>query len=389
MFDYDCVIVGGGVVGASLALALTQSGCRILMLEKSNAPSHIPSDFESRTIALSYASFYIFSQLGLWDEMASRAVPIKQVRVSVEGQFGSSRLKAKDQNLPNLGYVVSAHELEKALFDQLRAHSVKVLKPATLLSKQNHSTHWQLTISHLDQTFTCNTGLLVAADGMHSLLRDEQSIGNIQKEYGHQAVLANVRRESVDPLMAIERFLPAGAIALIPWQKDIATCIWTADKNQASQLMAMNDADFKQTCQQRLGSRSGTISAVGKRLTFPLNMKVAKQQIGSRFLLMGNAAHSLHPIAAQGLNLSLRDIWQLRKQWLAQPQADMGCEIFLHEYAKARASDQTRVIMGTDQIAQWMLGGLLTSPIRALGITLFDFMTPIKRQFTRLSMGIT
>ncbi len=387
---YDCVIVGGGIVGASMAIMLGQMHYRVLLLEKQSVLAQ-PEPMDARTIALSYASFCIYSALGLWQPVADKAVPIEQVWVSMQGQYGGSHLDCQQEGLPALGFVVGAQHLEEVLYGALASlETVTVLRPATLLSQQGYPDNWHLLVQAQDATQAVTCRLLVAADGVQSILRESQGIPWVKKDYGHYAIMTNVRWHAATKGVAIERFLPQGAIALLPWQNDWATCIWTLAQVQAKTLSALPADEFLAACQRALGGRMGQLLQVGKRHCFPLQMQFATTQITSRFMLAGNAAHSLHPIAAQGLNLSLRDIWQLRGQLLkarATP-CDIGSPVFLAEYYARRKADQTRMIFATDWIARFMASGTLPGALRAMGMTLFDSFTPCKRLFTQAGMGM-
>lgn len=387
---YDCVIVGGGAVGASLALALGQQKYKVLLLEK-NAQFSNESDTDARTIALSYASLQIYRQMNVWEKLIARAIPIQKVLVTVQGQYGTCRLESEKQGVAALGYVVGLRELEQALYEALSAEpNVQILRPATLVYRSCAPDAWHLKIQQAHENLTVKCKLLIAADGVMSHLRQEQSIPQLKKEYEHYAVMANIQIVSKQPFTAYERFLPQGAIALLPWQKDLYTCIWTTSCEEAEMLVQLNSAQFLQKCQRQWGSRIGLMQAVSKRNYFPLQMQLASQQESARFLLMGNAAHSLHPIAAQGLNLSLRDIWQMRSQIIkASETVDIGSAIFLNEYTQARKTDQNRIIFATDVIARTMSSGLMPGWMKAAGITLFDCLSPLKNKFTRMGMGLT
>lgn len=386
---YDAVILGGGAVGATLALMLAQNQYQVLLIEK-NSPQLLVDDLSARTVALSYASIHILESLQVWHSLQHRAVPIKEVAVSVAERFGRSHLQAAQQGVAFLGQVVTFAELEQALFTAL-AHSpnVNILRPATLDHYQPGEHAWDLTITYNERELPVKTRLLVAADGIHSMLRTAMAIPVNKTDYGHFAVMANMVCENAPQYCAIERFLPDGAIALLPWHNNIATCVFTVTKDKQQILLQMQDAEYLRACQEALGSRHGKLIKLGKRISLPLAMQVAKQQIGNRFLLMGNAAHSLHPIAAQGLNLSLRDIWQLKKQLTcAQLRVDLGCMQFLAHYQAARGTDQSRIIFATDKIAKYLSGGPLPMELRALGVTLFDSFWPAKKLFARYSMGL-
>lgn len=386
---YDVVILGGGVVGATLALMLAELNYQVLVVEKKPASTRCASVKEARTVALSFASIHILETLGIWQLLHSGRVPILNVAVSVAGRLGRSSLEAQEQGVPFLGQVVAFDEIEKAIEEKLsKFPNAKILHQATLAHFQAHHDNWELTIQTSD-TKQIKTRLLVAADGIDSSIRQNLKIPVNKTEYGHYAVLANIEREGAPSFTAIERFLPNGAIALLPWRENFSTCVFTVSEEQSAQLMAMTDNDYLSTCQQALGMRYGKLKGLGKRISLPLSMQVAKKQTSHRFLLMGNAAHSLHPIAAQGLNLSLRDIWQLRKQLIGMDfNQDLGSNAFLEAYLKAREGDQSRIIFATDKIARYLSGGPLPMALRALGVTLFDSLSPAKKLFTRYSMGL-
>lgn len=384
--NVDVVIVGAGAVGLSLALALSQQQYRVLLIEQ-RKETIVPADFEAKTLALSYASKRIFESLAVWEHLASMVVPIQKVMVSVKGQYGISRLETPS-DYDALGYVVGALALEQVLINALSSMpNVEILNNARLLSRQSTDEHWQLRVEGKEQTVFCK--LLIAADGAQSQLRQEQQIGTKILDYNHYALITNLEIPSLSRFTAIERFLPTGAIALLPWQKNTATCVFTTSESEALRLKELPEETFLAQCQAQLGKRLGKITRSSKRHVFPLTMTLADSQVAARFLLMGNAAHNLHPIAAQGFNLSLRDIWQLRTQLIkSKTHCDLGDARFLQEYANARRTDQHRIIFATDKIARFMSGRLLPPSLRAMGITLFDCVTPLKQQFVHLAMGL-
>lgn len=384
---FDVAILGGGAVGATLALMLAQLNYQVLIIEK-KFNNKVVSDIDARTVALSYASVHILKNLEIWQHLQSKAVNIDEVSVSVSGCLGRSRLQASVHNVPFLGQVVAFDELEKVLFDALSSMSnVKVMRPAILDHFQLQQESWELHIE-AESSLKVSSRLLVAADGIDSSLRQAAGIGVSKTEYGHVAVLANVQRQQAPISTAIERFMPQGAIALLPWRNQLATCVYTATSERAADLMAMNNSDYLIACQDALGKRDGKLIDIGRRVSLPLTMQVATQQVSNRLLLLGNAAHSLHPIAAQGLNLSLRDIWQLKNQLTQFKLQDLGSADFLTAYQAARKGDQGRVIFATDKIAKYLSGGALPMSLRALGVALFDSLSPAKSLFTRYSMGL-
>lgn len=379
MMDYDGVIVGGGIVGATLALALAQLGMRVLLLER-QMPT-FTDEVDERTLALSYASAYIYSQLGIWENL--EFVPIQKVKVCVQGKPNLSCLRAEKLNLPALGYMVSANQLTQIIYQQLAAWKVEVIC-AQIEEQQSYPEQWRLKVASDQEKRWLNSKLLIAADGGDSQLRKKQGILCHSKDYHHCAIMANVQLDE-EPYCAWEQFLVNGAIALLPWKDGYFTCVWTTHTALAD-LQNLNDEAFREVCQKQLGERFGKIKKVGKRWCYPLVMQIAKVQHGARFLLMGNAAHQLHPIAAQGLNLSLRDIWQLTNQVKKNYPCDMGTSTFLEAYMNQRMIDQQRVIFATDKIATFLASDRLAMNVRALGLTLFDVL--FKQPFTHYGVGL-
>lgn len=379
---YDVVIVGGGAVGISAALALAQCGKTILIIEKRKVLP-IPSSIDDKTLALSYASMKIYEALGIKSLFNEKAALIKQVQITQQGYFGSCRLDHQKQGVEALGVVIGAQDLECTLYQALPQYpAIKILQTEKELDFQLLNDRWKIEENEAT--------LLIAADGVNSALRKKAFIDCEEIEYGHYAIALNIQFKNKLPNIAIERFLKNGAIALLPWKGDWVTCVWTLQKEEALAMNALDDAGFKIQCEQALGKAFSTIQAMSRRIVYPLKMTLAKNAWGARFLLMGNAAHTLHPIAAQGLNLSLRDIWQLRAQ-LRQDflnETDLGSQKFLEKYQQARERDQQRVIFATDKIAKIMANQRLPAYWRAMGITLFDMLSIIRDPFTRYGMGL-
>lgn len=379
--QYTVVIIGGGAVGASAALALAQCGKTVLVIEKRKFSS-IPSSIHDKTLALSYASVKIYEALGIKSLFNEKAALIKQVQVTQQGQFGSCRLEHRKQGVEALGIVIGAHDLECALYQALEQYpAVKILQTEQDLEPQLLGDRWEIEGNEAT--------LLIASDGVHSTLRKRAFIDCEEIEYGHYAIALNIRLKNMLPNIATERFLKNGAIALLPWKDGWVTCVWTLQKEDAMAMNALDDEGFKMQCEQALGNAFSTIEAMSRRVIYPLKMTLARNAVGARLLLMGNAAHTLHPIAAQGLNLSLRDIWQLRAQ-LKQDflnNNDLGSQKFLEKYQRSREADQQRVIFATDKIAKIMANQRLPAYWRAMGITLFDTFPMIKGPFIRYGMG--
>jgi 2-octaprenyl-6-methoxyphenol hydroxylase len=313
-------------------------------------------------------------------------VPINSVHVSVQGALGSSRL-ADDTRA--LGFVVGLNELEQALSTKLiQDNLVQIRRPCEIKAYEKHEHGWRFTLS--DSNETVEAKLLVFAEGGASSLFQQQHIPVQIKDYQHVAIVAQLEMSQAHDHRAFERFLSDGAIALLPGQGNQSTLIWTIDQARLAPVLALNDAAFINEVQSYLGHRAGSIQSISPRKSFKLQMEIATEQQGRRYLLMGQSAHKLHPIAAQGLNLSLRDIWQLKGQLLSSPPGsmDLGHSSFLTTYVNARKQDQDQIIMMTDFLADWVSSRKIPTFMKSIGILLFDAISPLKRQFVYFNMGL-
>lgn len=391
MKRYDCVVVGGGVVGASLSLAVAKAGYTVLLLEKNPLRTELPFDALSvRTLALSYASRLIYEAWGVWQGLETK-VPIRTVQISTQGGLGSATLRAKALGLEALGYVVALPALEACLYQRLQHDSrVSLALGATLQPVAYYQEGWTLRVSQGDTFESIEARLLVAADGAHSSLRAQFGIGQHEKTYPHEALIWNSQWRSREPFYAVERFLPSGALAVLPWQTTEgtgATCIWTVPFTLASHLHTLPEEAFLQKCHEQLGPRYGRFFQMGPRMKLPIKEQLALQQRHARFLLMGNAAHTLHPIAAQGFNLSLRDCWQWYCQLLERKSADLGEAACLERYVRARQADQERV-WGLTTLAAMTASKVFPIGLRALGVMALELSGPLKQHFLRYSVGL-
>lgn len=387
---FDAVIVGGGMVGSTMALMLGQLHYRVLLVEQFPT-RETPPDSDVRTMALTQASQTLLTQLKVWEHLAARAVPIKSLCVTMQGQFGSAHMQAPSaagDDFFALGAVVSVYEIGAALSQAISTlPNIIVLQPASVIGHEPQTDHWQVKVQSPSGEHTVQTRLLIAADGAGSALAKANHLHYDVTRYDHVAICANLALETRTPYTAHERFLRDGAIALLPWTSPYATCIWT-HHGSAEHAMALSDVEYVAACQQAFGRRAGRFLSVGKRVQYPLSMQIVSYQTGWRFCVMGNAAHQLHPIAAQGLNLSISDIAQWRSLLMGADQMiDLGAADLLEQYQQLRRSPQAKVMKTTDMIAKLAAGHAMPAMMKGMGITLFDLLPPVKKAFTRWGMG--
>ncbi|MES9823250.1 MAG: 2-octaprenyl-6-methoxyphenyl hydroxylase [Candidatus Thiodiazotropha endolucinida] len=390
--SFDLLIVGGGMVGASLAHAVSGQGLRIGVIEAWPFDSSAQPSFDDRVLALSWGSRIILQAMGVWDDIQVAAEPILNIHISDRGHFGFTRLNHLDEGVEALGYVVTARALGQALLPDLVNHdAIKMICPARLKSFAVSDRDVEVRIGQDDGEQVLNTRLLVAADGGDSLVRQFLSIPLKEKSYGQTAIIANLRAEQAHQGIAYERFTNTGPLALLPMCDDRLSMVWTAKDDQIAELMALRDEAFLLRLQGRFGYRLGRLSELGKRVAYPLRLRQAVEQVSSRVALIGNAAHAIHPVTGQGFNLGLRDVAVLADlvSDAAQGGQDPGDIELLKEYANWRKKDQNSVAMITDSLARFFANpfGPLRL-VRNLGMVGLDVVPSMKHLVARQFMGL-
>ena len=394
--DYDIIVAGGGMIGTSLAIALEPLGLRVAVVEPVARNERQQPSFDERSTALSRSSQRMFEAMGLWDSILAGATPIRSIHVSEKGRFGFSHIDASEQLVEALGYVVINRVLGEVLNDTLsRLKNVEMLCPASIaaVEQAGDSVVVRLESDGDDRKLVCR--LLVAADGARSAVRDMLGIGARSSDYGQQAVIGNVMPEMAPENRAFERFTDAGPIALLPIADNRAAFVWILSTDRARTVMELDDALFTDALQQAFGLRLGGFSRVGQRAVYPLALTRANCLTARRGVLVGNAAHGLHPVAAQGFNLGLRDVAALCDCLLdamleaAPDRADPGSPELLAAYAGWREADHTKVVRFTDGLVR--LFGDQRRPLKFMrnaGMLGFDLIPGVRSLFARHTMGL-
>ena len=385
---YDVAIVGGGLVGASLALALAGAARRVLLIEGVAPDASAQPSFDERTTALGNASRRIFEGLGVWADLAPAAAPIRAIHVSDAGHFGAARLAAEAQQVEAFGYVITNRDIGAALWRALRSAATVTLRvPARVTAVEVAPDGAAVTVQDgagNDEVVTAR--LLVAADGAQSLVRAATGIDSAVADYGQVAITAAVAADRPNDGTAYERFTPDGPVAVLPLHSGGYGTVWACSEQQAAHLLALDDAAYLAALQARFGWRIGRLRRVGTRASYPLRLSRAAATVGVRTVLIGNAAQGLHPVAGQGFNLGLRDAALLAEHIAAAP--DPGDPELLARYSRARAADRGGVVRFTDTLVR-VFGSRLPgiSVLRDLGLVLFDLSPPAKRALARVSLG--
>ena len=385
----DVAIVGGGLVGASLATALIGTGVRVLLIEGVPFDSGAQPSFDERTTALGNASRRIFAALGVWDELAREAGPIRSIHVSEAGRFGFARLEAREQDVEAFGYVVANRALGAALWRRLQGAPQLTLRvPARLTGLTIGAADVELALAAAaGHSESFRARLVVAADGAHSQVRSAAGIEAAVQDYEQVAVVATVATDAPHQDRAFERFTAAGPIAVLPLADGRLAVIWATTPGNAQRLLALDEAAYLGELQSAFGWRAGRFTGSGRRGSYALQLTRATAPVGPRTVLIGNAAQALHPVAGQGFNLGLRDAAMLAEV-LAQAPGDAGAPELLARFAAWRARDRSGVVRFTDSLVK-LFGdprpgmGLL----RNLGLLAFDLTPAAKSALARVSAG--
>lgn len=388
---YDVLIVGGGMVGASLALALADQDLRLGIIEASvHAVEDSPS-YDDRAIALAYGSRRIFEALALWPSIEPAAQAIEQIHVSNRGHFGFTRLRASDEEVAALGYVVTARDLGVALLGALSRQSrIETIAPATVTAVFPEGDAVRVLVRIGESEVEHTAGLLVAADGAQSFIREALGFRARRWDYGESAVIANITPQIAPQGTAFERFTEAGPIALLPMQGSRCALVWTVPNEEVGAVLAYDDRSFIQAFQYRFGSRLGRFERVGCRTSYRLSFLRTLNSVQPRIAVIGNAAHTLHPIAGQGFNLGIRDVAVLAEVIVEAQRhgEDFGTGEVLTRYDTWRRSDQQAVAMATDGLARLFKQQWLPVRIaRNLGMLALDGIPYAKHRLARAAMG--
>lgn len=389
---YDLVIVGGGMVGASLAIALGGRGLRIALVEAHALGADTQPSYDDRGIALAYSTQRIFEAIGVWPALRAQVEPILDIHISDRGYFGLTRLSARDEGVPALGHVVTARELGRVLLDHL-AHDVSldVIAPARVVDFVDHTDGVRVEIERDGLMSTLECALLVAADGGNSSIRERLELPVVRWQYGQSAVVTNITPSRAHANVAYERFTDSGPVALLPMSGQRCAVVWTVRDVQLDAVLALDDAGFIAAFQQRFGQRLGRFVRVGRRAAYPLSLLRARESVRGRVAVIGNAAHTLHPIAGQGFNLGIRDVAALAEviDDAFAAGADIGATGVLDRYARWRTTEQRNVALATDGLAR-----LFSNPLgivrlgRNLGLLAMELLPAAKHPLARGAMGL-
>lgn len=389
MSRVNLAIIGGGLVGASLALTLQAGakarGWKILLIEPFAPGDSFQPSYDARSSALSYGTRQIYDQLGLWEAISRRAEPIRQIQVSDRGRFGATRLDAAEEGVAALGYVVENAWLGQCLWQAFDPEVVTWRCPAEVKALQPIAGGYRL---QLDDDTALECDLAVLADGGRSGLREQLGIHVRTTPYDQSALIANITPGEAHCGQAFERFTEQGPMALLPLPENRCALVWTRQGMDAKRLAELDERSFLRELHDAFGYRLGGLRQVGARHLYPLALVEAQEQVRPHLVVLGNAAHSLHPIAGQGFNLSLRDVQALAEALLAGPRLPGDLATLLGYHQRQRL-DQALTIGFSDQVTRLFGSNQpLMAAGRNIGLLGLDLLPPAKSWFARQAMGL-
>ncbi|WP_430460601.1 2-octaprenyl-6-methoxyphenyl hydroxylase [Thalassolituus sp. LLYu03] len=392
----DIVVLGAGMAGASLVHLLRPSLARGLTLTLIDRQplnwdgdiSQRPPSFDGRATALSYGTQQMLQRLGVWQHMAARACAIEHIQVSDQGRFGQTHLHASEQNTDALGYIVENAVIGQGLLRDLKQPGVTVMAPAEVTQVQMNVAGALLTFTDGSQL---QTGLLIMADGARSALAAQLGIQHERIAYGTHALVTQVRTDRAHGHWAYERFSHDGPIAFLPLNSHDYAVVWTLNNDVIDSVMALDDDALLARLQTQIGYRLGRLLKAGERAAYPLSLVKSKEQVRRSLVLLGNAAHSLHPVAGQGFNLAMRDTAvlaeHLNRAW-ASGQA-LGDLALLQAYERQQQADQRNTIGASDLLPKvFASDSAVVSVLRDAGLLALAAMPVTRRLFTRHAMGL-
>lgn len=391
MVQYDLVIVGGGMVGLALAAALKQSSLKIAIIEGQLPDPVLAATPDNRVSALSLASQQILRGVGAWEGILSRRLQgYEQMQVWERDSFARIEFDAASLGLPWLGHIVENRVIQLALQEAISgARHIDLLAPARAKSLQQGQACALLT---LEDGRTLSTRLVVAADGAHSWVRKQADIPLTSWDYGHHALVATVRTAEGHGAVARQIFSPAGPLAFLPlWQPDLCSIVWSLPANEALRLQGCDEESFNRALTAAFDARLGLCRVEGARSAIPLTARYARDFARERLVLVGDAAHTIHPLAGQGVNLGLQDAAALAQTLLANVAKDqeIGTLAGLRGYERWRKTEASRMLAAMEGLKRLFGGGHpLKKLVRGLGLSAVDAMTPLKQSLIRSAMGL-
>ena len=397
----EVIIVGGGMVGLSLALMLAKQNIAVKLLEAIKYPNYddvnlapYHSSFDARNSALSRRTVQIYQELGLWSALQEHATPIFEVNITEQGSFGKARLKAEQEKVESFGQVIENAWLGRVLLTEVQKQPfIELIDGVQVTQLTQDADMAYIDASRGEEQLSLQAKLVIAADGRDSFCRKALGIGASEHDYDQVAIVTTVQTSKPHNHVGFERFSSLGPLALLPLPGEYRrSVVWPVKKGTEGEWLGdENDQHFLDALQETYGDRAGKFQKTGKRFSFPLSQVLADKQAVGRLVLMGNAAHTIHPVAGQGFNLCMRDAHVLVRYLTEQiaQNADLGDTEILQAYETSRLTDQQRVIKFCDSVVRgFSNSNPILKFIRNTGLVAFDTIPGIKPLVANYAMGL-
>lgn len=392
----NVAIVGGGMVGMALALSLSKNQISTFLIESDAVDFKSDEQFDDRTLVINPASKLFWNKLGLWSTLEPHTTCIDTVHVSNQGQFGMVQFDKSELKVPQLGHVIAAKKLAQILVEEVKNNDqIKYLQPAKLISFEQGDDQVSLRLEQADKNIQVDAQLMVGADGVQSFIRKQLQLETLVKPYQRKAIICNITTDQKHHNRAFERLTQEGPMALLPFTNESGQnrfgFVWSMNEKQAEAMIEADDPEFMSVAQKRFGFRAGTIQKVGRRSQYPLFQIKVPVQHAHRVVLMGNAAHAVSPVSAQGLNLAVRGIDRLSdvlKKYRVK-NMDLGASEVLKTYQQASNDDQNRTLNYTDDLMTWFkIDEPIVNAFRSLGLVAINANTSLKKSLYNTAGGL-
>ncbi len=387
--EKDITIIGGGLIGSALAIALRHHNFNIGVVDRVNLPDILNPVYDGRTLAIAYGSRLILEQWGIWQNIEEYTQPIQEIRASSPSSGSYIDYKADQATSHPMGYIIEIRYLRRALFQMLgEAGNIHVIAPASL---KNFTQNPQSVSVHLDNDMVLETKLLIGADGRNSTVRQLLGIKPWTWPYNQIAIVGVIQHERPHQNTAFEHFLTQGPLALLPMTGNQSSMVWTLPADKAQAFMALDDTNFNEELQRSFGDRLGRFNVEGARWSYSLNGLYCRQWYKGRAVLVGDACHAIHPVAGQGFNLGLRGAAELTQQLQNEVQLnDMAViEKMLKAYQRSQRIDSISMTAMTDGLVRLFSNDKHSlNFLRTMGLRITNRIPPLKRILTRHAMGL-